>query len=202
MVRTLHLSQQTTRDLCSVNYFVKVYTERIPIKLAEIEDIPYPDNLYVLLSCLDGFGRIVEYMGCFNVSENMIGVNTQGEVKVWVNDNLSLIRPDFGFSEKHRRGMIQKIVDIVDDNTDKASEPSSLKQFVDRNMKSSSFEEAMNLVKEFARTNRTAIPQRFESVMDLICPAVGLRDEDFDLSKSNLSCMSFRKSGNPRMKAS
>ena len=127
MVRTLHLSQQTTRDLCSVNYFVKVYTDRIPIKLTEIADIPYPDNLYVLLSCLDGFGRIAEYMGCFDVSENMIGVNTQGEVKVWLNDNLSLIRPDFGFSEKHRRSMIQKIVDIVDDNTDKASEPSSLK---------------------------------------------------------------------------
>lgn len=60
----------------------------------EIEDIPYPDSLYVMLSALDGFSKIVGKVGYFDVHENMIGINKQGEVKVWLNDDLSQNYPD------------------------------------------------------------------------------------------------------------
>jgi hypothetical protein len=44
-----------------------LYTERIPLKLSDIKDIPYPDNLYVLLASLDGFDRIVQKAGFFEI---------------------------------------------------------------------------------------------------------------------------------------
>ena len=64
------------------------------MKLSDIKDIPYPDNLYVLLSSLDGFDRIVQKTGYFEIEEYMICINKQGEVKVWINDNLSRNYPD------------------------------------------------------------------------------------------------------------
>jgi hypothetical protein len=37
----------------------KVYTERVFIRLSDIKDIPYPDNLYMILATADAFDKIV-----------------------------------------------------------------------------------------------------------------------------------------------
>ena len=94
VVRTLHFVDCSKSEFCATSYSAKVYIERIPIKLSDIKDIPYPDNLYVLLAALDGFDRIVQKAGFFEIQEYMICVNRQGEIKVWINDNLSRNYPD------------------------------------------------------------------------------------------------------------
>lgn len=66
-------------------------------RLGDVAKLCYPDNLYVLISALNGFNNIVEKKGWFNVKEKMIGVNAEGEVNVWLNPDLSLSLPDFGF---------------------------------------------------------------------------------------------------------
>lgn len=36
----------------------KIYIEHIKIRISEISDIPYPDNLYVLMESLEGYNKI------------------------------------------------------------------------------------------------------------------------------------------------
>jgi hypothetical protein len=69
----------------------------------------------------------------------MIGINKQGEIKVWLNDDLSKNYPDLGFNERYRKIMVQKIIEIIDTNTDQSSQPASLKKFLFDNMKTFSF---------------------------------------------------------------
>lgn len=66
------------------------------MKLRGIGGIPYPENLYVLQSVLKGFGVLGGMFGCFEPTESMVGVDTSGRVKVWLNDNLSLNYPEKG----------------------------------------------------------------------------------------------------------
>lgn len=73
---------------------VKVYTERVTIRLSDIKDIPYPDNLYMLMAAADAFDKIVEMIGYFDIQEDMIGVNSQGHIKVWINEDLSSVSLD------------------------------------------------------------------------------------------------------------
>lgn len=35
-----------------------IYVEHIHLRLSEINDIPYPDNLYMLMEALEGYGVI------------------------------------------------------------------------------------------------------------------------------------------------
>ena len=60
------------------------------IRLSEISDIPYPENLYVLMESLEGFKQIFKYSNFFQIEENQICVDEHGNVKVWVNEDLSV----------------------------------------------------------------------------------------------------------------
>jgi hypothetical protein len=37
----------------------------VKVRLSEITDIPYPDNLYLLMEALEGFGKIFEHSKYF-----------------------------------------------------------------------------------------------------------------------------------------
>lgn len=60
------------------------------IRLSEISDIPYPENLYVLMESLEGFKQIFKHSNFFQIEENQICVDEHGNVKVWVNEDLSV----------------------------------------------------------------------------------------------------------------
>jgi hypothetical protein len=94
IVNTVYFSESIRREFCSTSYGGTLYTEHIPLKLSEIKDIPSPDNLYILLSALDGFSTLYARIGFFNVEECMICINKQGKARVWVSDDLSRITPD------------------------------------------------------------------------------------------------------------
>jgi hypothetical protein len=61
------------------------------MRLQEINDIPFNDNMYMMRICLEGFKLLTEHFGVFKISEDMVFINRDGSVKVWINGDLSSI---------------------------------------------------------------------------------------------------------------
>lgn len=40
---------------------MNIFVERIPLRLADLTDIPYPENLYFLLAAIKGFKYLLTY---------------------------------------------------------------------------------------------------------------------------------------------
>lgn len=53
----------------------KVLIEKIPLRMSNIQDIPYPDVLHLLDACIRGYRQLSNKVGFFNVDEDQIGVN-------------------------------------------------------------------------------------------------------------------------------
>ncbi len=66
-------------------YLESIFLERIPFRLSNVKDIPFPDVLHVYKQSLDGYAQLSSKAGYFPVDEDQIGINTNGEVKVWLN---------------------------------------------------------------------------------------------------------------------
>ncbi len=49
--------------------------EKIPLRMSNIQDIPYPDVLHLLDACIRGYRQLSNKVGFFNVDEDQIGVN-------------------------------------------------------------------------------------------------------------------------------
>ena len=61
----------------------ELYLERIPIKLSNVTDIPFPDILHFHNQSLNGFQRLSRRYGNFRINEDCIGLNNRNVVKVW-----------------------------------------------------------------------------------------------------------------------
>ena len=57
--------------------------------------------------------------------------------------------------------MVRKLIGIIEGNTDKTSQPSSLAGYIYSQVSNPSFGDAMLLVREYARENRIEIPTNF-----------------------------------------
>jgi hypothetical protein len=88
-VNSKYLNYELSKEFCNTNYSAKVYIEHIPVRLSDIQDIPYPENLYVLFSTLDGFEKLYHNVGYFKINEDLICMDKDGKVKVWLNPDLS-----------------------------------------------------------------------------------------------------------------
>jgi vacuolar-type H+-ATPase subunit C/Vma6 len=98
-----------------------IYVEHIHLRLSEINDIPYPDNLYMLMEALEGYGVIYEHSKYFLVEENQICVDEEGAVKVWVNSDLSINYPAIFMDGEHNlaeEDMAEAVINLIADNTD------------------------------------------------------------------------------------
>jgi hypothetical protein len=74
---------------CGTRIYAKIYLEHTPYRLSSINQIPLPENLYVLASALAGFQKLYGLIGYFRPSEDMVGIDGEGRVKVWLNNNFS-----------------------------------------------------------------------------------------------------------------
>lgn len=81
----LHVQKQDSKYLCSGMDFIKVKTERIPLRLAELFGISLAESYYILQEAFEGFKIIFERQGPIDVDDNMIGFTPSGKVKVWLN---------------------------------------------------------------------------------------------------------------------
>lgn len=41
--------------------------EKIPLRLSNVQDIPYPDLLHLYDTCIHGFGQLAQAVGFFTV---------------------------------------------------------------------------------------------------------------------------------------
>lgn len=102
--------------------FAKIYLEHTPYRLSSIHDIPLAESLYVLTAALAGFQRLHEQVGCFHPTEDMIGIDCEGRIKVWLNPNFSrhhIFGPQI-LEDTPRRSqakMVMEVVTIIDQNT-------------------------------------------------------------------------------------
>ena len=96
-------------------------------RLSEIKDIPYPDNLYLLMQSLEGYSRIFKHSHYFQVEEAQVCIDYQGKVKIWVNCDLSINYPNNeGVARREGEGeyqMVDGVIDIICENTDRETEP-------------------------------------------------------------------------------
>jgi hypothetical protein len=172
IVNTTYFLESLKREFCSTIYAGTLYTERIPLKLSEIKDIPWPDNLYILISALDGFSLIYNKIGYFVVQEYMICINNQGKAKVWINDDLSKNYPDpcDVDDEGSEQEMVRRTVELLDENTDASTRPVSVREYFDRHYRSPRFIEAKKLIRQLAKEYKTDIPQSFDCIKDILNP--------------------------------
>ena len=62
-----------------------IFVEQIPLRLSNMEDIPYPDSLHLYDATINGFGQLASEVNPFRIDEDQIGINGKGQVKVWCN---------------------------------------------------------------------------------------------------------------------
>ena len=160
-VNALHIEQTTRTGICSTFHSAAIYLERIPIRLFEIMDMPLSEGLYMLEVALEGYEKMFEKTGYFEVSPDMIGINRQGKVKIWINKNLSKNFPDFNKID-HNQGepqFVVRLVEMIDDAIDYSGQKPSFKQFINEKKKILTFQTAKSLLKLFCQ-NYKLTPQK------------------------------------------
>lgn len=123
VVASKFFTEEKRAEICSTFYQGHMFTERIPLRLNEIKDIPFPDSLHLVNASLLGFRELFDKIGSFSVTDHLIGVNSEAKVKVWVNSDFGkptheggrLVRSD---DEKIMVGEIIQVLDkIIDHRT-------------------------------------------------------------------------------------
>jgi hypothetical protein len=170
VVNTVYFAEETRREFCTSSYAGTLFTEHIPLKLSEIKDIPWPDNLYILSASLEGFSQLYTKIGYFPIQEYMICINKQGKARVWVSDDLSKITPDEVevIYQGDERDMVRRIVELLDLNTDISSQQQSVQGYFNKHDPMPRFGEARRLVKQMALEHNTTVPTSFDCIMDIL----------------------------------
>lgn len=77
------------------------------------------------MESLEGFSKIYEHSKYFEIEENQICVDDYGNVKIWVNSDLSINFPNsqIDCKQKGQEDMVEMIVQIIAANTDPETEP-------------------------------------------------------------------------------
>jgi hypothetical protein len=96
-----------------IKYFfhhaAKIFVEKIPLRLSNVTDIPYPDVLHLYDVCINGFRQLSETVGFFSVDEDYIGVNEHGQARVWLNTAFE-ISTVFGIKDLTEAQMVEGIL--------------------------------------------------------------------------------------------
>lgn len=75
LVQVTYLNEHKTKQVCSVAFNLKVYTEHFPLRLSDVKDIPFPENLYILKRAISGFRILHSIIGHFHITEDLICIN-------------------------------------------------------------------------------------------------------------------------------
>lgn len=122
--------------------------------------------LHLYSQAFIGFDLLQREIGPFNVTEDMVGINSAGIVKVWVNSDFGSSQPEraFQLGSLNEADMVRSIVEMVDVNTYHQVLPANIKQhFLLRNPQT--FAAALQVLQEYASVHRTLIPPRLDCVL-------------------------------------
>lgn len=143
--------------------------------MADLTDIPYPENIYFLLSVVKGFKYIFSHpflLKTFPVTESMICVNKDGEVKVWLNPNLAQDMPIDNKQSIHttQEDLVKSLIDLIQQNTDQRDYPYSFRQYLSdkRILISGDFNMLVQQIYSYAKDMKVSIPNFASSVRDIL----------------------------------
>ena len=86
-------NKEESVGLCGKQNNVDILTERIPILLGESRQLSFEESNIVLYNAIKGYSRLSDKFGPLEVTDKMIGFNTQGQTKVWINERFGLNSP-------------------------------------------------------------------------------------------------------------
>lgn len=125
LVAAFYLQNQEQADFCSSSYRQRLFIEAIPIRLSDIEHIPFPDYLHLYNQTLRGFHQLAKEIGYFSVEEELIGINSKGIVKVWMNEQFEKSFA-FGGSTLTEEMMVRSIIELIDKNLLQVQQPNNV----------------------------------------------------------------------------
>lgn len=82
-----------------------------------MEKIGFPEILHVYSQCLKGFAELYDAAEYFPINEEMIGINTDGVVKVWLNKDFGKSVPEPVYVDGTEREMMIRLVRVVSAHT-------------------------------------------------------------------------------------
>jgi len=51
--------------------------------------------MYLLLEAAEGYRFLYEKVGCFKIKPDMMGLTSEGELRVWLHHNFAFNKPEF-----------------------------------------------------------------------------------------------------------
>lgn len=92
IVRCLYLDLLTPRPSSS-RLSVQVYVEHLELPLSKMRGLISPEAFYLVQQSMEGFRLIWEKTGAVGLSDEAIGLDCQGDCRVWLNRSLALAYP-------------------------------------------------------------------------------------------------------------
>jgi hypothetical protein len=92
IVRCLYLDLLTPRPSSS-QISVQVYVEHLELPLSKMQGLISPEAFYLVQQSLEGFRVLWEKTGAVGLTDEAVGLDCEGECRVWLNRSLSLNYP-------------------------------------------------------------------------------------------------------------
>lgn len=170
-VYAVHSLGDSQRQLCGNEQTYKVVTERIPRRLSDLPVVPQREALYLLSEALRGYDDLYSKVGEFEVTDRMVGLNPQGQVRVWLNENFADNHPPTErpmlqvtaantyklTSEKEEERMLQSVVRLVEQKCEGGQLPEEIKY---RLARKSTFVDAYHEIELYCQDRNLEIPDR------------------------------------------
>ena len=77
--------RETSPHLCGHRDILQVMTEHIPVRVHQLRQLSLPESVYLLSESIRGFDDCHSKVGHFLITDQMIGLNKNGHVRVWLN---------------------------------------------------------------------------------------------------------------------
>jgi hypothetical protein len=134
--------------------------------LSKVNDIPFNDSLHCYLVALKGFELLFKSYGYFEVFESMFHICQKGKLKIWCNQNIYKSVPEqYLLGEGREEDMVLKIINIIDNNTDKSVRYFSMKSALLRE-RQLNFADTILAFRRICRENRFTISEYLESLQN------------------------------------
>ena len=120
LVSAFHMNAQTQRGMCAAIYLAEVYAERIPFRLSQLQNLSVNQSLLILEYALRGYQMIFKQTGFFELSADMIGINSSGKPKVWMSPDFSKNFPDLSTINHNlnESDFITKLIELIEERTE------------------------------------------------------------------------------------
>lgn len=89
IVRVYEADYAKSESMCGADRNIEVFSEYIPHRLSDTRNLNHGQALYVLSESLAGFHELHHRFGPFQITDDHIGFNEQGDTRVWHSPNFA-----------------------------------------------------------------------------------------------------------------